>query len=103
MQLFSSIYERVMRLSLLSFLESFILPFPPPDVMLAPMSLARPERALRFAALTLLFSVVGGLSVVRHRDGGNVFTSPWNQTRVWSSLRVDLGRDPGLTRSPSRP
>ena len=71
MQLFSTIYASVMRfsrrkdapvyLSVLSFLESFILPFPPPDVMLAPMSVAMPERALRFAALTLFFSVLGGL------------------------------------------
>jgi membrane protein YqaA with SNARE-associated domain len=68
---FESIYANVMRfsrrsdapyyLALLSFVESFILPFPPPDVMLAPMSLARPARAMRFAALTLLFSVLGGL------------------------------------------
>jgi len=71
MALFESVYSAVMRfsrrkdapyyLSLLSFVESFILPFPPPDVMLAPMSLARPPLALRFAALTLLFSVLGGL------------------------------------------
>jgi membrane protein YqaA with SNARE-associated domain len=69
--MFESIYQGVMRfsrrreapyyLSLLSFVESFILPFPPPDIMLAPMSLARPSRAMRFAALTLLFSVLGGL------------------------------------------
>jgi len=69
--MFESIYQGVMRfsrrreapyyLSLLSFVESFILPFPPPDVMLAPMSLARPSRAMQFAALTLLFSVLGGL------------------------------------------
>ena len=49
-------------LPLLSFLESFILPFPPPDVMLAPMSLARPDHAMRFASITLLASVVGGLT-----------------------------------------
>jgi membrane protein YqaA with SNARE-associated domain len=48
-------------LSLLSFVESFILPFPPPDVMLAPMSLSRPSLAMRFAMLTLFFSVLGGL------------------------------------------
>ena len=69
--MFESIYKSVMRfsrrreapyyLSLLSFVESFILPFPPPDVMPAPMSLARPSWAMRFAALTLLFSVLGGL------------------------------------------
>ncbi len=69
--MFESIYQGVMRfsrrreapyyLSLLSFVESFILPFPPPDVMLAPMSLARPSQAMQFAALTLFFSVLGGL------------------------------------------
>lgn len=71
MQLFENIYNRVMQfsrrksapyyLSLLSFVESFILPFPPPDVMLAPMALAKPHRAMRFASLTLFFSVLGGL------------------------------------------
>ena len=58
---FSRRREAPYYLSLLSFVESFILPFPPPDVMLAPMSLARPSRAMRYAALTLLFSVLGGL------------------------------------------
>lgn len=48
-------------LSILSFLESFILPFPPPDLMLAPMSLAAPHRALYFATLTLIASVIGGI------------------------------------------
>ena len=71
MQIFQGIYQQVMRfsrrknapyyLSALSFVESFILPFPPPDVMLAPMAVARPSHALRFAGLTLLFSVLGGL------------------------------------------
>ncbi|MDH3219269.1 MAG: DedA family protein [Gammaproteobacteria bacterium] len=71
MQVFENIYQGVMRfsrrpqapyyLSLLSFVESFILPFPPPDVMLAPMAIARPSMAMRFATLTLLFSVFGGL------------------------------------------
>ena len=45
----------------LSFVESCVLPFPPPDVMLAPMSLAKPERAWFFAAITTLLSVLGGL------------------------------------------
>ena len=71
MQVFEPVYRAVIRfsgrkdapyyLSLLSFAESFILPFPPPDVMLAPMAIARPRQALRFAALTLFFSVLGGL------------------------------------------
>ncbi len=58
---FSRRSEAPYYLSLLSFVESFILPFPPPDVMLAPMALAQPSRAMRFATLTLLFSVLGGL------------------------------------------
>lgn len=47
-------------------------------------------------------TLAGGLSVLRHRDGGTVFTSPWNQTRGWTSLRIGIGGDPGLanTRKP---
>jgi hypothetical protein len=45
-------------------------------------------------------SLMGGFSLIRHRDGGNVFTSPWNQARAWTSLRFDLGTDPGLANRP---
>ena len=72
MRLFENLYHAVIRfsrsrhapwyLSGLSFLESFILPFPPPDVMLAPMSLATPGKAMYFASLTLASSVVGGIA-----------------------------------------
>ena len=71
MKLFENLYRSVIQasaspraplaLSLLSFLESFILPFPPPDVMLAPMSLAQPRKAPRFALITLLGSLAGGV------------------------------------------
>ncbi len=71
MRLFENLYQYVIRLSahkrapgilsVLSFAESFILPFPPPDVMLAPMSIARPERAVFFAGLTLIASLTGGI------------------------------------------
>jgi membrane protein YqaA with SNARE-associated domain len=44
----------------LSFAESSFFPIPP-DVMLAPMSLARPEKAWYYAALTTLASVLGGV------------------------------------------
>ena len=88
MAVFERIYQAVMQfsrqknapyyLSLLSFVESFILPFPPPDVMLAPMAVARPTRAMHFAALTLLFSVAGGLvgyliGAFPVRAGGTVY------------------------------
>lgn len=71
MKLFSSLFDRVMRWSAhrhapaylagLSFAESSFFPIPP-DVMLAPMSLARPERAWHFALLTTIASVVGGMA-----------------------------------------
>ena len=71
MKVFSVLYDRVLRLSAhphaerylvgLSFAESSFFPIPP-DVMLAPMTLAKPERGWRFALLTTIASVVGGLA-----------------------------------------
>jgi len=43
-----------------SFAESSIFPIPP-DTMLIPMSLARPEKAWRFATLCTVTSVAGGV------------------------------------------
>ena len=71
MRIFTALYERVMRwsghrhapayLGALSFAESSFFPIPP-DVMLAPMVLARPERAAWLAGLTTVTSVLGGLA-----------------------------------------
>ncbi|HKJ70350.1 MAG TPA: VTT domain-containing protein [Gammaproteobacteria bacterium] len=47
-------------LGAVSFAESSFFPLPP-DVLLAPMTLARPDRGWYFAALTTLTSVLGGL------------------------------------------
>jgi membrane protein YqaA with SNARE-associated domain len=44
----------------ISFAESSFFPIPP-DVMLIPMCLARPDRALQFAMITTLASVAGGV------------------------------------------
>src|SRR5690606_8340323 len=44
----------------LSFAESSFFPIPP-DVMLAPMSLAQPRKAMRFALIATLTSVAGGV------------------------------------------
>jgi len=70
MRLFTGLYDRCMGwarhrhavwyLSGLSFSESSFFPIPP-DIMLAPMSMARPDRAMRFAALTTVMSVLGGM------------------------------------------
>ena len=71
MGLFSSLYERTLRWSAhphaerylagVSFAESSFFPIPP-DVLLAPMTLAQPARWWRFALLTTVASVLGGLA-----------------------------------------
>lgn len=70
MKIFSGLYQNVMLwsrhryasywLALVSFTESsfFVIP---PDVMLAPMTLAKPEKAWFYAGLTTIASVLGGL------------------------------------------
>lgn len=70
MKLFTTLYDRVIGWSKhphaayylggLSFAESSFFPIPP-DVMLAPMSIARPERAWWLAFLTTFTSVLGGI------------------------------------------
>lgn len=70
MRIFGWLYDRAIHwsrhvhapryLAGLSFAESFIFPIPP-DVMLAPMVLARRERAWHLAILTTGASVLGGL------------------------------------------
>jgi membrane protein YqaA with SNARE-associated domain len=68
MALFKPLYERTLSwaahpkapllLFVLSFFEAIIFPVPP-EVMLAPMSLARPQRALWYATLSLTGSMLG--------------------------------------------
>ena len=63
MSLFSSIYDWTLKwaehkfapriLAFLTFAESIFFPIPP-DVLLAPMVLAKPEKAWRFASLTTI-------------------------------------------------
>ena len=70
MALFTRMYDVMMALAKkekapwylagLSFAESSFFPIPP-DVMLAPMCLARPGFAWRYALLTTVASVIGGL------------------------------------------
>jgi len=69
-QLFAPLYRRAMDLSrhphaprylgLLSFVEAFVFPVPP-EVMLAPMTLARPRAWFRYATISLVFALLGGL------------------------------------------
>jgi len=65
-----SLYARILALSqsrrapfavaAIAFVESSIFPIPP-DVILAPMALAQPRRAWRFAAIATIASVLGGI------------------------------------------
>lgn len=69
MKLFSAIYDWTLKwsehkfaprmLALLTFAESVFFPIPP-DVLLAPMVLAKPKKAWRLASLTTLSSIIGG-------------------------------------------
>lgn len=70
MKLFSLLYDKVLGWSRhrhapyylggLGFAESSFFPIPP-DVMLAPMSLAKPQKAWQYALLTTIASVLGGM------------------------------------------
>ena len=69
-KIFGPLYDRVLSWSrhphadryrgVVSFTESSVFPIPP-DVLLAPMTLARPTRWVYLAALTTITSVLGGL------------------------------------------
>ncbi|MFV1992634.1 MAG: YqaA family protein [Acidiferrobacterales bacterium] len=71
MRLFSGLYDKVLGwsghryapryLAILSFAESSFFPVPP-DVMLAPMVLAKPDKGWYFALLTSVASVLGGVA-----------------------------------------
>ena len=71
MKLFSALYQWTLKwaehklapkvLALLTFAESVFFPIPP-DVLLAPMVLAKPTRAWHYATLTTIASVIGGIA-----------------------------------------
>ena len=70
MKLFRPLYERALAwaqhksapiyLGMLSFFEAVIFPVPP-EVMLAPMTLAQPKRGMWFASISLFWSTLGAL------------------------------------------
>jgi membrane protein YqaA with SNARE-associated domain len=70
LKLFTRLYDYTLSLSkhpqaerylfALSFAESSFFPIPP-DVMLVPMTLAKPQSGWRYAVLTTIASVIGGL------------------------------------------
>ncbi len=70
MKLFAPLYERALRwarhrnapamLGVLSFVEAVFFPVMP-EVMLAPMALSQPQRAFRYATISLACSLAGAL------------------------------------------
>lgn len=70
MKLFTALYDLALKwarhqhaeryLGGMSFAESVIFPIPP-DVMLAPMCLGKPHQAWRFAFITTIASILGGI------------------------------------------
>jgi len=98
MKLFSPLYRRAMQwsrhphapwyLGALSFAESSFFPVPP-DVMLAPMSLANPRRAMALALLTTLTSVAGGLLGYAIGHFALDAVLPWLQeSRYWPAYQT---------------
>lgn len=70
MNLFGSIYDKVIEwskhryaafwLSFVSFIEAIFFPIPP-DVMLIPMAMSKPQNATKYAIYTTIASVLGGI------------------------------------------
>lgn len=99
MKIFQYLYDKALSwsrhkhapvyLSGMSFAESMFFPVPP-DVMLAPMSLAKPQRAWYYASLTTVASIVGGicgyLLGLLAFDG---FIQPW-VTSMGYQAKLDL-------------
>jgi len=87
-KIFSALYEWTLKwaehqlapriLAVLSFAESVFFPIPP-DVLLAPMVLAQRDKAWRFAAITTIASVLGGM--VGYGLGYLMF-EPWIQPLI---------------------
>ncbi|HEY9217750.1 MAG TPA: YqaA family protein [Phenylobacterium sp.] len=110
--MFRPLYDRVMRLAesrhapaglfAVSFAESSFFPVPP-DTMLAPMIIARPDRAYAYATLCTLASVLGGvlgyaigyflepvgqqlLAFLGHADGQAKFEHWFGEYGLWVIL-----------------
>ncbi len=72
----------------LSFAESAFFPVPP-DVMLAPMAMAEPQKAWRLALLTTVFSVLGGMLGYGIGYFAMEMVTPWiHQLGYWEAYNT---------------
>jgi membrane protein YqaA with SNARE-associated domain len=98
MKIFGPLYDRVLNwsrhrhaeryLGALSFSESSFFPIPV-DVMLAPMCLAKREKAWRYAIIATVFSVLGGLA--GYAIGVGIFdvVEPWlADSHYWGAYQT---------------
>ena len=111
MRVFAALYRRVLGwsrhphaeryLAGLSLVEAFAFPVAP-ELMLAPMCLAQPRRALRYASVSLVFSLIG--SLIGYALGHYAFDAlqplllrlGWMAPieRLVGELRVDVAQHP---------
>jgi membrane protein YqaA with SNARE-associated domain len=97
-KVFGPLYDRVIEwsrhrfaeryLAALSFAESSFFPIPV-DVMLAPMCLARLDKAWRYAFIATAFSVVGGLAGYAIGWGAFEWIQPWlADSKYWGAYET---------------
>lgn len=99
MRLFAPIYDRCLQwaqhhrapafLAAMSAAEAVIFPIPP-DVMLAPMTLAQPQRWWRFASICTVASLLGGL--LGYMLGSYLLDAlwPWIERMGWGDTFVHV-------------
>lgn len=98
MKIFAPLYARVLDwsrhrhaerfLAALSFAESSFFPVPV-DVMLAPMCLAKRDRAWRYAAIATVFSVLGGVAGYFIGVAAFDLLEPWlRESHYWSAYQT---------------
>ncbi len=98
MKIFGPLYDRVLDwsrhqyaeryLGALSFAESSFFPIPV-DVMLAPMCIARRDKAWRYAIIATVFSVLGGLAGYAIGVGIFDLIEPWlADSRYWGAYQT---------------
>ncbi len=68
----------------MSFIEAIFFPVPP-DALLLPMCLARPERAYRYAAITTVTTVAGGVVGFMLGQWALDMVWPWVESLGWTA------------------